>query len=183
MLNALAGDANCGRTKLEKCNHLAEYHGAVPLGRHAVRRQFGPVDYEQLKRVETWAGEIDAFTTLDPGDKAQVIYTPGPTLADQVKSAAEMLGPQKAEVDRLLKLLRPLKTRECEILATVYTAWNDLLLAGTKPTDPEIIHDIRHHWHSSKQAIPDGNWSWGIHWLQTNRIVPTGTGRAIGLPT
>jgi type I restriction enzyme S subunit len=180
--DALRGDENLGRTKLEKVSHFIEYHAGVPLGRRPKPYLYGPVDYEQLKKAEAWATEQGAFMVSDPGDRAKVTYAAGPKLSELARRAAEQFGERKAEVDRIIGLLRHESTRRCEIFATVYAAWNDLLLRGVYPTDPAIMDEIRENWHERKQSFRDKEWRVGLNWLRLHNLVPTGTGRPVARP-
>lgn len=106
-------------------------------------------------------------------------YTPGPALDARANEAEALLGERKAEVDRVLDLLAPLSTHKCGLLATAYAAWNDLLIAGEHPTDRDIIRDVRHHWHKTKEAVADKDWFWALRWLEANRLLPQGRGRPV----
>jgi len=178
--NALRDDPNLGRTKLEKCNHFIEYHGGVPLDRHALPYLYGPVDIKQLTKAEAWAAEQGALEVHDKGDGTKVEYEPGPRLAETAHLAAERLGESKAEVDRIIDLLACETTRRCEIFATVYAAWNDLLISGERPSDPAIMDEIRTKWHERKKRFSDKDWRIGLSWLRSHDLKPAGTGRKIG---
>lgn len=175
----LQGDVNFGRTKLEKVNHFLEYHAGVPLKRKARPYMYGPVDYEQLKKAEEWAAGEGAFATHDAGDNSKVTYRPGPRLKEWADRAADVLGDAKSEADRIIGLLRTETTRRCEIFATVYAAWNDLLLRRRSPSDKDIMDEIRNHWHERKQMFKDKDWRIGLSWLRINGLTPKGTGRLI----
>lgn len=168
-----------GRTKLEKANHLAEYHCGIELNRHPIRYKRGPVDYELLRAAEQWAGENDGFYTNDLGNDQRVIYTPGPALEIRAAEAEAIIGNQKSELNRVLSLLAPINTHDCGVLATIYTAWNDLLLEAKTPNNRDIIRDARHHWHETKTTIEDKKWFWAIRWLEAKNLTPQGKGRPV----
>lgn len=108
-----------------------------------------------------------------------VRYVPGPKLAVALTTAHRMLGIRKRPVDALIELMRPLDTRCCEIVATLYAAWNDLLLRGKSPADEEILHEAREDWHESKLSIPKQRWVRALSWMRDNHLVPRGTGRPV----
>ncbi len=179
VINRLQDDPHFGRVKLEKCNHLAEYHCGVPLDRRPIRWRLGPFDPELLKAAEDWGERHGWFVKHDPGDGGKVTYEPSATLAEQAKAVGTWLGEKKAAVDGLLDRLRSLSTHRCGIIATVYAAWNDLLLTGQTPNDREIINEAKTRWHESKESIPDPTWFREIRWLRLSGITPTGTGRPV----
>ncbi len=172
------GDRHYGRTKLEKQAHFVQYHAGVAVGRRPVRDRLGPVDHALLLAAERFAHQREAFTTHDPGDGSRVSYTPGPQIDVVAAEAEAWFGDRKPEVDRLLKLLKPLTTKRCEILATAYAAWNDLLIddPGSDPRDTAIMSQCRDHWHESKKSIRKEHWQWALNSLRENAIVPTGEG-------
>jgi type I restriction enzyme S subunit len=132
-----------------------------------------------LKEAENWAAQHGGFTTHDPGKNERVTYSASEALALRANEAISFLHKQKADVDRLLGLLAALDTKKCELIATAYAAWNDLLIEGKTPNDKDIIHEIRRNWHKTKEAIPDARWFWALRWLTHNQIVPNGRGRAV----
>ena len=107
----------------------------------------------KLGRVRT------GFHIHDPGNHKRVVYTPADKLSNRAAEAEAMMAKRRSDVDRLLDLLAPLSTAQCGLLATAYTAWNDLLLAGRPAGDRDVIRDVRHHWHQSKRTFPTGGGS------------------------
>jgi type I restriction enzyme, S subunit len=62
-------------------------------------------------------------------------------------------GEKRDAIQRVINLFSNLNTRHAEIIATLYTAWNDLLLAGEQPDDDAILRESRDQWHEAKQKI------------------------------
>ena len=52
-----------------------------------------------------------------------------------------------------IELMRPLDTKCCEIIATLYAAWNDLLLLGKSPSDEEIVIEATEKWHQKSSPF------------------------------
>ena len=73
--------------------------------------------------------------------------------------------------------MRPLDTKESEIVATLYAAWNDFLLAGKTPRDDELITEVRHNWHQNKLRIPLDQWVKWLAWMRKNQLIPRGIGK------
>ena len=89
------------------------------------------------------------------------------------------LAERAAEVDALLTLLLPLDTRRAEIVATLYAAWNNLLLLGCAPSDKEIVYEARENWHASKLEIERDKFFKGLEWMRQHELVPVGRGRYV----
>lgn len=181
IVNALRDDRNLGRTKLEKISHLLEYHCGVDLEREPLRDAAGPIDNVSRRKVESLAVKQRWYSVKEAREHwgMRVSYTPGPKIADALTYAKKTLGARHSSVNDLIALLRPLDTKQSEIIATLYAAWNDLLLAGNTPIDDEIVVEAREHWHPSKQEISVDRWVKGLRWLRHSGLVPRGTGKPV----
>ena len=90
---------------------------------------------------------------------------------------AAALGERAPEVDALINLLLPLNTRQAEIVATLYAAWNNLLLLGRSPSDEDIVYEARENWHPSKLEIEREKFFKALEWMRRQGLVPVGRGR------
>jgi type I restriction enzyme S subunit len=165
-----------GRTVLEKINHFAEYDGGLELWRHPVRDAAGPVDFPSRMKVEEYAREQNWYSCEQAGATGYK-YSSGANISEALSVAKNFLGDKKPAVDRLIELLAPLTVHKCSVIATLYAAWNDLLLTGQSSSDEEIIHESRFGWHKEKEKIPTADWTEGLAWLKKNQISPKGRGK------
>jgi type I restriction enzyme S subunit len=179
VISALAGDANLGRTKLEKISHLLEYECGLPLEREPIRDAAGPNDYPSRLKVESMARKQAWYFASKQPDGLKIDYRPGPAIGKSLQTAVHFIGDQKGKVDALLAVMRPLDTRQSEIVATLYASWNDFLLAGKMPTDDELVDDVRNHWHPKKLLIPVEQWTKTLAWMRRKQLVPRGSGRPV----
>ena len=179
IISALPGDPNLGRTKIEKLSHLIEYHCGVDLEREPVRDAAGPNDYPSRRKVESLAGRLKWYSTRTQADRAKVDYVPGPAITKSHRTAERLLGTRKGAVDALLHLMKPLDTKQSEIIATLYAAWNDFLLIGKTPADDEIVREVRDNWHSEKRSIPVEQWRKALIWMRKSQLVPRGIGKPV----
>jgi len=177
LITALKGDKNLGRTKIEKISHLAEYHCGIDLERVPLRDAAGPNDYQSRLKVESLAKRYKWYFTRTRAGEVKVDYVVGPEISRSRRTAENFLGAHKSAVDALLSLMRPLDTKQSEIIATLYAAWNDFLLAGKTPTDDELITEVRHNWHPDKLRIPADRWVKALAWMRKNQLVPRGIGK------
>lgn len=168
-----------GHVKGEKVSHLVEAHLGIELDRAPVKDAAGPNDYPHLKKVESRARKVGWFDMRrEPGATAYSLHKLAGFNELQVKTR-QALGPRLSEVEALLRLLLPLNTRQAEIVATLYAAWNNLLLAGHQPSDPHIIFEARANWHPDKLKIEQERFEKGLSWMKAKGLVPTGQGRPV----
>ena len=83
---------------------------------------------------------------------------------------------------KLLRLFKTERTITCEIVATLYGAWNDLLLESMNPTGKQIVDEVMTNWHESKERIKLDRWFKALKWMRQNDIVPTGYGMSTKSP-
>lgn len=168
-----------GHVKGEKVSHLVEAHLGIELDRAPVKDAAGPNDYPHLKKVESRARKVGWFDMRrEPGATAYSLHKLAGFNELQVKTR-QALGSRLGEVEALLRLLLPLNTRQAEIVATLYAAWNNLLLDGHQPSDQQIIFEARDNWHPDKLKIEQERFEKGLSWMKAKGLVPNGQGRPV----
>lgn len=168
-----------GHVKAEKIAHLVEAHLGIDLGREPVKAVAGPNDYPHLKKVESRAQKANWFTVRQQKDGGAYVFTKAHGFDDLLGKTRLALGDRAAAVDELMKLLLPLNTRQAEIVATLYAAWNNLLFLGRSPGDEEIVREARENWHASKLEIKREKFFRGLEWMRCQGLVPAGKGRYV----
>jgi hypothetical protein len=82
-------------------------------------------------------------------------------------------------VDAVIKLMLPMDMLQAEVFATVYAAWNNLLLDNQTPTDEQIVLAARENWHPDKLKIDRKNFFKTIDWIRKKNISPQGQGKRV----
>jgi len=73
---------------------------------------------------------------------------------------------QKGVIDKLLHLLSHADTERCEIVATLYGAWNDFLIDGVHPSDDQIVDEVLTNWNPRKGRIGRNRWVAALRWMR-----------------
>jgi type I restriction enzyme S subunit len=167
-----------GHVKAEKIAHMVEAYLGVDLGRTPVRDAAGPNDFPHLKKVEHRADKAGYLTfARQPNGAYRVTKKAGfDSLVTETRTA---LGDRNQDLDKLLSLMTPMTTKQAEIFATVYAAWNNLLMDGEPITDERIVRAAREDWHSDKLNIPRDKFFTAIEWIRTKGICPEGKGKRV----
>jgi type I restriction enzyme S subunit len=167
-----------GHVKAEKIAHMIEVHLGIDLERKPIKDAAGPNDYPRLKRVEHRAKKAGFFLFQESAEAGYRItkYRGFNGLIDRTRVA---LGDRNSDVDALLELMLPLKTKQAEILATVYAAWNNLLLDKQLITDEAIVFEARENWHPDKLEIRRNRFFDAIKWMKAKGVIPTGKGKKV----
>ncbi len=167
-----------GHVKAEKISHLVEAHLGLDLERQPFKDAAGPNDHPHLKKVEHRARKANWFevTRLETG---RYEFRPQSGFGRLLTKTQQALGGRLGEVERLLELMLPMNMRQAEILATVYAAWNNLLLLGKSPSDDEIVLEARENWHEAKLKIDRSKFFRALEWMREKGLVPVGRGRVV----
>jgi type I restriction enzyme S subunit len=169
-----------GHVKAQKILHLVEAVAGFDLGRAPIRDAAGPNDFKHMLAVEQWAREHERFV-FETNGAGYLLRQ----LSNFDKSLKTEHGPAphaRAIATRLIDILVPMDTRQAEIFATVYSAWNNLLIEGKSPTDTEIVCAARDDWHPDKLKLPAGEFFAALAKLRLEGIVPKGTGKFVDGP-
>ena len=180
-----------GRVMFEKCLYMAETYVGVDLEGSYKRAAAGPLDAEYLNKLESLAAKRRWFTKRkSTGTATRYAYRPGRDAADRLAAAAAILGDRRERMDRLLDLMamQKMDTERAEIVATLFAAWNDLLIAAgardadpsdpRHPSDDEIIAEVRNCWHAAKQRFTADRLQQALGWMRDQGLVPCGMGPA-----
>ena len=171
-----------GHVKAEKIAHMVEAHLGIDLDRSPIKDAAGPNDYPHQQKVEhraRKAGYFDFKRVDGAGYQVKKLRQ----FDALVNRARESLGDRNKSVDELLELMLPMTTQQAEICATVYAAWNNLILNAQTPTDEEIVCGARENWHAAKLNIPREKFFAAIDWLKQKSIVPSGKGKKVATKT
>jgi len=172
-----------GRVKHQKVVHLCEHIGQLREIRGEYRRQAaGPLDNKLIYSVESELKKQNWFETYEKkspsGKYVGHGYRPLSNAGGHRVYFDKWWSQQSQTVVELIELMRPWKTERCEILSTVYAAWNDLIIWGKPVTDDSILREILENWHEGKRSIPEHRWRSEITWIRQKGLVPTGFGQA-----
>ena len=167
-----------GHVKAEKISHMLEALAGIDLGREPIKDAAGPNDFKHLQKVEFRADKA-GFFTFTKRAQGGYTFTKGPQFDSIVSRTRKALGDLSQKVDKVIQLMLPMDTQEAEIFATVYAAWNNLLLNKQPITDERIVTEARENWHPEKLKIPREKFFDAIRWMQENEIRADGRGKIV----
>lgn len=143
------------RTILAKDLYLVEAFAGVTLNGEYERQAAGPLATD-LYQLEDLAKQRRWFTMhRQKGGKNSTVwnYNPGTRVAESIELATSTMGDSSTKVDNVLDILMSQNTWHTEMIATLYAAWNDLLLDEVQPSDEQIIREVRENWHPNKEKF------------------------------
>ena len=74
--------------------------------------------------------------------------------------------------EKIIDTFRSSTTEQCEIVATLYSAWDDLLQSHKSFTDDDILNEVLNNWHESKKRISRNRWQTELGWMRANGFMP-----------
>lgn len=179
IVHRMHGDRTFGQIKFQKALYLAEYVAQLSeIDSHPERYQNGPHDPKLIAQVEAKMKEYEWFEAVPrAGGHGNEYHSLAQ--AGRHQKHFERLWPTKAAtIRKLIDEMKTWKTERCERFATLYAAWNDLIIWNKPTNDTAILDQVLKHWHTAKQQIPKSSWQDMLGWMRREAYVPTGWGRA-----
>jgi len=176
-----SGNKSFGRVMLVKMIYIIQHHVRVKGMRFTYhRKDYGPYDPSFRYGLEKQLQDQGWYRALDqsPDEHGPVEYRPLTRADDEtIKGHFEnSWADVKNEIDQIVQQFWKMDTTQAEIFATLYAAWNDLLIDKKRPTDDDIFQEVIHNWHPRKRKISKERWHAALQWMRDNDFVPTGFG-------
>ena len=173
---ASCNDSHMGRTKLQKLIHVTEYHAQIEdLRGNYTRKMAGPLNMKAMISLEQGLEKQRWYKTVSSDKRYRYI----PLDKHERHSKYMERWNDKAErIDQVLSLMGNMTMHQCEIVSTLYAAWNDLLIDQLPVTDEAILAQASTAagWHKKKEHTPRAKWVAALGWMKKVGLVPTGFG-------
>jgi hypothetical protein len=173
-------DKSFRHTKEQKILHVVEAEAGFSLGRQPIRDAAGPNDFRHMLDAEEWAEGNRYFRVSEHGTGYQ--FQPLARFSEFLTSAKSIDPTTRKKIEHVIDVFIPMDAQEAEVFATVYAAWNNLLIEGKTPTDDEIIRAAREDWHPNKLSIPRAKFVEGLRKARTAKLIPQGRGSFVPPP-
>lgn len=169
--NRLCEEPTFGHVKMEKLIFLTEHLCHIDTGSHYHRDAAGPYDNTALRSIDKQMKQHQwfALTKKNKGYR----YLPMDKRGDHKKYFDRYYAAVLPLFDKVIETFKTSTTEQCEIVATLYSAWDDLLHRSQPFTDDDILNEVLNHWHESKKRIPRSRWQIALDWMRKNGFVPT----------
>ena len=177
IIHCLHNEPTFGRVKHQKILHLCEHIAQLKeIDGHYSRQAAGPLDGRMLHAVEADLKKLKWYAAV-PRESFGHAYQPLAKAGGHANDFAALWPDRVEKIRDLIELMRRWDTDKCELFATAYAAWNDLLIWGREPTDDAILHEILERWHPDKKRFTRKRWKSMLDWICREGYAPTGFGR------
>lgn len=170
IVDQLHQEPTFGHVKFEKMMFLAEHLCQVDTGSHYVRQAAGPLDRQALHSIDSQLRIQKWFDVRKENGRYR--YVPLEKRGGHQRYFDRYFAPIRTQLSEILDTFRSWETERCEIVATLYGAWNDLLREQGSVSDDMIVREVLNNWHEAKQRIPQERWMKALGWMREKGYVP-----------
>ena len=166
----LCEEPTFGHVKMEKMLFLTERLCHIDIGSHYHRDAAGPYDNRALRSIDSQLKKQKWFEVrrTEKGNRYVPMQNRGKHKAYFDKYYSAVL----PTFDKIIDTFKTQNTERCEIVATLYSAWEDLLHSNKPFTDADIVNEVLNNWHESKKRISQDRWLKAIQWMRDNGFAP-----------
>lgn len=159
-----------GHVKMEKMLFLTERLCHIDIGSHYHRDAAGPYDNRALRSIDSQLRKQKWFDVkrTEKGNR----YVPMQNCGKHKKYFDKYFSAVLPTFDKIIDTFKTQNTERCEIVATLYSAWEDLLHSNKPFTDADIVNEVLNNWHESKKRISKERWLSAIQWMRENGFAP-----------
>jgi type I restriction enzyme S subunit len=166
----LCAEPTFGHVKMEKMLFLAEKMCELDINSSYHRDAAGPYDNRALRSVDSQLEKQKWFKFIrsDKGNH----YIPLEKRGGHSQYFERYYSECRSVFDSIISTFKTAKTEQCEIVATLYSAWEDFLNQGADPTDDQIVTEVLTNWNESKKRISRDRWMKALLWMKENKFTP-----------
>jgi type I restriction enzyme S subunit len=169
IVHRLYKEPTFGHIKFQKLIHLCQKRCGVDIGTTYYRQAAGPYDPKALRSIDSQMknNQWYAAQKTERGYRYIPLAKAGSHKVYFDRHFADI----EEEFTRVIEILRKATWEQCEIVATLFEAWDNLLSSGEQVTVDRIIYEVL-HWGESKKRINEGRWRNAIDWMKKKDLVP-----------
>lgn len=167
-----SGDDLKGRIHLMKMIFILDIMLGLNLGINYLRYNHGPYNpiIESIEKNLSGKGIISintakkySYTVID--DSFDIKYN-------------ELFAKHNSEIEKIIDYMKRMKSSRAEKIATLYAAWNDMVIDGVQNiTDKMIIDDVMNNWTENKAKTDFSTWQHILNDMKDKKIIPHGYGK------
>lgn len=172
-----------GSVKLEKLLYLCDAHYGLgdKIDQHYSRQAAGPYDPKGMRSIVSNLVRQKWFN-VKKVDKRGTQYLPMEKCGAHRIAYDHYFTDEKDQIQQMLDTMKSWKTQDCEIVATLYSAWADALAIGTEPDETYLVNEVLTNWHDSKLKIAKEKWYEKLGWMEEVGLYPGGAFGKGGVP-
>ncbi|MCW3109113.1 MAG: type restriction modification specificity domain protein [Segetibacter sp.] len=167
----LHSEPTFGHIKFVKVLYLCQEVGCMQLSTVYNKHAAGPFDPKFLKSADAEFKKKRWFKISLRENGYGFIYEPDVNLDEYKEYYLRYFSKQIDLIERIVNLLRKEKSSFCEVVATSYAVWKELLYKRGSIHDEDIIRGF-YEWNKSKQKFERIEVQKALEWMKTHEVYP-----------
>ena len=166
----LCEERTFGHVKMEKLIFLTEHLCHIDIDSHYHRDAAGPYDNRALRSIDSQMKKQKWFEAKkeDKGYR----YLPMQNRGGHKKYFEKYYADVMPLFEKIIDIFKTSSTEQCEIVATLYSAWDDLLHSRQSFTDDDILNEVLNNWNETKKRIKRSRWQAALDWMRDQGFTP-----------
>lgn len=169
-----------GRVKFMKLLYLVEHMCYLDFNSQYVKKPAGPYDDKLIGEIEAKLGQLGYYETKQNKKNKHVSYIRSGKADELNMLFANNFSNEKEKIDNILVTFKKFDTSTCEIIATLYAAWNNRIIQNETIEDSLLKQDFL-DWDEGKKKHKD-RLDKALDWMRNNNVIPSGYGKYIDRP-
>jgi type I restriction enzyme M protein len=164
-----------GSVKLEKIIYLCDAHFNLgdKIEQNYLRQVAGPYDPKGMRSIRSNLTKHKWFYVKKIDGKGTK-YLPMDKCGGHLEAYERHFAKEKTQIQLIIDIMKSWITQDCEIVATLYSAWADFIAKDIQPRDEQIVNEIRENWTENKRDIPREKWYGWLEWMKKTGLYPGG---------
>ena len=166
----LCEERTFGHVKMEKLIFLTEHLCHIDIDSHYHRDAAGPYDNRALRSIDSQMKKQKWFEAKKEGKRYR--YVPMQNRGGHKKYFEKYYADVMPMFEKIIETFKTSSTEQCEIVATLYSAWDDLLQNHQPFTDDDILNEVLNNWNETKKRIKRSRWQAALDWMRNQGFTP-----------
>jgi type I restriction enzyme, S subunit len=159
-----------GHVKLQKMLFMCEAVNNLDFDTDYKRHAMGPYDPKLIRSVDSQLKKAKWFEVKKlEGEISRYVYHPLEKVEEYKKYVGRYWDHKK--IEHIFQLMKPMRTLQAEIVATLFSANSDLKKTNISITDAILINEARNNWHDNKKNIAVETWEKAIEWMKSKNLL------------
>lgn len=172
----LCSEWTFGSVKFQKLVYLCEHASLMNFNTNYLKQAAGPMDNKFIHAVKPEFEKQGWFKVekVKKGQYEKVQFTPLDGVNGYQTYYSNYYGNVHDEIQHLIDLFRTWKTDDVELVATIYSCWNEIIQSG-EPYSEELIVDKVYAFHKKKKKFSVEEITNMTSWMHEQGIYPNST--------
>lgn len=162
-----------GSVKFQKVLYLCENSSRMSLTTHYTKQAAGPMDNRFIYKVRNEFEKQGWFRVQKTGSGklSKVDFIPLENAGGYKKYYERYYSETDEPITHLINIFRRWKTKDVELVATIFSCMNELNKEGSQTSEDNIVKRV-YDWHKEKAKYSEDDILCCYRWMEENRITP-----------